>query len=50
MIKWIDLQRNITSPVNYGLPPGLSLAVGPNITANGTNDFGSSQEMTQVVW
>jgi len=35
----IDLMRNITNPANYGLPPGLSLGVGPNVTTS-TSKYG----------
>ena len=49
----IDLQRNITTPANYGLPPGLNIAVGPNVPSNSTNTtyrFPGNDTSCMVIW
>lgn len=34
----VDLRRNVTNPVNYGLPPGLSIGTtAPNVTITSTD-------------
>jgi len=37
--KTVDLQRNITSPVNYGLPPGLSIGTTASNVTTTTNAY-----------